>query len=1172
MRSLALVVGTLLTLGTPAVSQPLGPDRELIAAAVQGDIQGVQRALSAGADIEATLDPTDPLPVTPLSAAVVSGSSQTIRTLLDRGADPRAYDAIAIQLALMFQDEDVVRELLPSLGRIQESDPPFVNMLAARPSEGGAALLRRLTRAEALGTEVEEGDLEAMVLLMLSGRFAEQADDPALRILRLLVDAGAPVDRTGGTLDEDATAVQQAAASGDLLMLEVLLNMGAPLPEGWTRADLDQEALAGAARAGNEPGLRALLGAVDPNQPSADGTYPLSWALAFRRIDLVHVLLEGGADPDLYGSEENAPLHDAAAADRTDIVQALLAAGAEPGMRDPQRAWPLRAAARQGSTESIRLLVQAGADVNAVDSVGRTALHDFGTTDGLLFRGRTFSPLQYDALRALGALGFDFTRVDSRGRSPIGSLVPSASSNLSLFDAFAEAGSPALPDMMAVALEWDRPDILLWGFEHGASPDAPSDLLERAFARLHRTRASQLAAAHLLRRGADLPADSQRTAQMVQTAAATGASHVLTLLLERGLSPDGRTADASALGTALENGRPEIVRFLLEKGARLVSPRDSLGTVVHDLVADDVQSIRSGHDPVIGASQREAIAALIEGGLDVTTRDRQGRTIETIASAVPVTLQNWRTAIALAGKGENDLHRAIRREDAVVLARLVREGTLLNTKDGLGRSPLTLALQLGWREAAQALLSAGSAYTVEPANAYQVADLDYAQDERLAAAFMMRMLSQRILELDAHKAAVDPDTSLHRFQASQSTPLPDAVWTVTCTPCEVPMVLRGNTRSNLPVKSYRHDDGRTVVFGVRQSNLGPVTMRLRDVAPGLRGEVGIELEFQVEGLLRIPPCSFDFWTDPTCYPEVRITNPNHTSEFRINTSRGPIPLPGAIMAAVQNGETWEILPGDTLELDRSRGSIDVLMQRVSSPIFMLDFSVSLGAGPVAAAEREIHDGARAATYARIFTLRSEAARLPQQGSAGAELRAKTLATSIHITSAMAVREKYPQVIRERLIRRAEDIRHLNAQVVALRNAVIAQSSMTPAQIGEMIGRIDRLLLDLPEAERAPLRQIRVALVRVQAAATGANDAVEVLREQLYSDVDRMVRDYQALILEYAQYVPVATLTSMIEEPTRAAIRERIHPADVVIHDQTLGQQGAALRRAFGLPTPIRGVP
>jgi hypothetical protein len=125
----------------------------------------------------------------------------------------------------------------------------------------------------------------------------------------------------------------------------------------------------------------------------------------------------------------------------------------------------------------------------------------------------------------------------------------------------------------------------------------------------------------------------------------------------------------------------------------------------------------------------------------------------------------------------------VRANDLQELADLRAAGADLSVLDGLGRTPLTLALQLQRVAFANYLLSVGVNFTLQPRNPYQLADVDYDADDRLAQAFMLRLLRTQLLNLAPHNAAKTPHLSLDIFDANQAYKISDAVWTFSCDPC-----------------------------------------------------------------------------------------------------------------------------------------------------------------------------------------------------------------------------------------------------------------------------------------------------------------------------------------------------------------------------------------------------
>jgi ankyrin repeat protein len=811
-----------------------------------------------------------------------------------------------------------------------------------------------------------------------TGRYAEDANDDALKILTLLLAAGVPIDRDVPSTPGQPTVLQLAAKTGDLLMIEALLKASANLPAGWTRDDLDREALTGAARSGNGEGAIALLErGIDPNQPDKDDEFPLPWAARYGRLDVISSLLKHNAKPDLRGPDQDSALHEAAARDRAAIVAQLLTAGASARFADADHAWPLRAAVRAGASASLKLLLAAGASPNETDAKGRAALHGFNLTNFALERDasdqRPISALQLGVLPQLAAAGFDFSKLDAEGHSAIASLIGFQSTDIELLQAFVQAGSPIGADFLVVATERQRLTELEWAVKHGANLTNPPDLLQWAMADLPVRAEAGLA---LLKAHAPLPAATYERSDLLSRAAEAGLLDLISGLIDAGVSVDSVRSEPWPLEAAVRAGQAGAVRLLLDRGAHVTSPDPSAGTVLHVLFDDDVRARRSGSPPIIGEPQQQAISTIIGNGVDAASTNADGKTVAEIAGAAPESFVAWQRAVALVGSQETDLHRAVRNDDLANVMQLVKAGADLNAKDGLGRTPLTLALQLDRIAQAEYLLGAGAQYTTEPPNAYQVADIGYAADERVAHAFMLRMLSERLLDLEANNSRKDPTTSLGNFQSNKALRLADVDWGVTCDICKGDFHLAGNSQHSLiPIRSYRTDSTTSTQYGIVQYNISPVTFSMGSPVPnGGGGRIERELTFIVNGAMTIPKCEFDFRTQPTCYPEVEIENPNLPSDFKVITSDGAVPLPGALLNVTWNGNSTQIKPGETLKLDQSEGPITISLQTVRSKVFSLKFSVTFGRGPDIKIRPGLALGDRAASYATIARLRARHSR------------------------------------------------------------------------------------------------------------------------------------------------------------------------------------------------------
>ncbi|NTU80999.1 MAG: ankyrin repeat domain-containing protein [Chloroflexales bacterium] len=242
----------------------------------------------------------------------------------------------------------------------------------------------------AAGADVDARDLRTGWTPLMAAAANPRAGEA---LLRLLLAHGADVNArswTPETAPQAAVALTSpesreytwngvtplllAASTGDLARVRALLDAGADLAATTTH------------------GYDALINAL--YSPSRAGQ-PLA--------PLVALLLARGADPQRRTVYGESALLAASGFARFDIVRQLLAAGAE---RDRLRWSPLMEAVVFGSLEEVRGALAAGPDLEARDSVGRTALH-LSIQVGDLAKAQ--------ALRAVGATlasGFD-------GRSPL---------------------------------------------------------------------------------------------------------------------------------------------------------------------------------------------------------------------------------------------------------------------------------------------------------------------------------------------------------------------------------------------------------------------------------------------------------------------------------------------------------------------------------------------------------------------------------------------------------------------------------------------------------------------------------------------------------------------------------------------------------------------------------
>ena len=263
---------------------------------------------------------------------------------------------------------------------------------------------------------------------------------------------------------------------------------------------------------------------------------------------------DGGAWLD-FPEQGGAALREAALTQDPDTVRVLLEAGADPNVADDiLRETPLHIAAARQEVEVVRLLLEAGADPAPLDGDGHAALHIAA------FRGLP------DNVAALLAAGADPLQRDAEDRLPLLAAIEGKPFEWRDNDAAAALLAPVTPGagaFLADAATAEMPRTSLLLLDLGGDPNAGGVLA--ASARLEATALLEA----LIDKGADL---ARFGPEALSAAASSGRIAAATRLLGLGVPVDAPHAGLPPVHVAAEAGQLDMLRLLLDRGARPVPP------------------------------------------------------------------------------------------------------------------------------------------------------------------------------------------------------------------------------------------------------------------------------------------------------------------------------------------------------------------------------------------------------------------------------------------------------------------------------------------------------------------------------------------------------------------------------------------------------------------------
>lgn len=321
-------------------------------------------------------------------------SQQEGKKLIARVLEFFAYD----KHSAPFANSNGCFQLAPSLKYVFEEGPGAVLEILLRNYEGEkledgryrlvlqmACLLGKKDFVELLvkrGVNVNDARFRYGCPLQAASRSGQT------EIVRLLLKAGAKFNTLQGRWH---TPIRAAIVGGHIEVVQLLLDHGADVKLRFdshnisTPADEDSaSALLLAIQSGNVDIVRALL-RVDASVTQDDShlPHPLIVSCQLGHIDITNLLLEANAPInvrnnvtrqyyDYVKARDGSPLHTAVAGGHASLVEMLLVRGADANMEidECDCTTPLLAAIKNANMHIIQLLLDADADVNRISRSG----------------------------------------------------------------------------------------------------------------------------------------------------------------------------------------------------------------------------------------------------------------------------------------------------------------------------------------------------------------------------------------------------------------------------------------------------------------------------------------------------------------------------------------------------------------------------------------------------------------------------------------------------------------------------------------------------------------------------------------------------------------------------------------------------------------------------------
>lgn len=1141
------------------VAQVNGSTQSLAEAILSDDVDGSRAALAAGADITAVIaDPDQPeISFTFPLLAVASGSSQVVPALLDVGASREEFLALA-PLACGLQSATITWYLEQA-----EFDPSMCLVEAIADAEPGVRyLFQNLASLAVTGQPAQSAtapvgmdDLENFTLEDLARRTPAIGETDALvRFVNILLDGGAdpeksvPVEGTMavyGRPTPELDAREAAAFFGEQFVFSLLSDVSQPNFQA-LRVDL----LVGCARFANTACVKALLDdGVSANGADAVGSFALAAAALVNEGDALSQLLDAGADPNLYGPLQEPPIIAVTQANIVSGIHLLAKAGANLNTVI-DREWPLRIATKAAEVDTARALLDNGADPNLRLSNGTSVLHSLD--EELTLRGakRILKPAHGPLARML----FDAGYQDDPQAPVLESYGTRKDFSLWFVEELISLGAEVPLALLHDAVREKRTPWIDLFFSDGTGIDAQNPNMPYFFRDLLNNKEFDRAR-DLLRFGMAPPPDPYAQAQDLLLAFADNAALVRPMLAA-GYQATYDTAREDFYKILIEGGHGALVPEFIAAGLPADDPIDGSGPgLIHRVLRGDIATA--------SVDQKRAFAAFVAAGASLTRQDAQGRTPENIAQSQPQLYADYLQLLDVLGAESTTppLHRAVYARDIRLLRRtLAADPSQLNLQNADGLTALNLALRLGDTLAANSLLAAGAEIGIEKVDG--LSDVDFAHHPNLARQFRLRLLQKVITRLETGAYLHDAQARLDAFDARLSV-LPAIEWTVECGGfCIGTRIYTANDSSGF-LKTQASRTGNRLNYEMTLQSGEMVRDLKACTGSGCRGSG--KIEYTISGSVKLDKCEDPLnWPEVLCYAEIIVD---------------PINWRGSQVVVIQDGAET-VYTGEPIRVDRTNGPVEILRAPARAKGFPNQFSLEIDVGPQSDLPAIISQAVnppdpagfglpqRMAIYAQLYRWTLEGEALDAEQTREGIMRFKTLLTARELVSLRLASGGHRLVVDTELKTYAGQMLLLDRSTTALRDLVVASSTISPQQFTALKLRLTQLrdAYDATSREWKSLNQIIAVLEQTAIGTDAFHAALTTFEREFLTLADDVIINYQGALLESAQLYSLAEIEKnlALSQAQRTTIAGKLLPSDIRISKQALEGRGAKLREVAGL--------